>query len=388
MVIGVPKETFPGERRVALVPADLPALSRAGHGAVIERGAGEAACFPDAAYERAGARIAPERDEVFAAADLILQVRVCGANLLAGDADRSLLRAGQTVIGLCHPFTSATTARELAERGVTLFSMELMPRITRAQCMDALSSQSTVTGYKAALLAADTLPRLFPMLITAAGTIAAARVFVIGAGVIGLQAMATARRLGAVVQAYDVRAAAHDQVESVGAKFVDLGLEPAEAEGRGGYARALGDEFYGRQQEKLARVVGESDVVIATAFVPGAPAPRLVTRAAIAQMAPGSVVVDVAAPRGGNCELTRPGETIVHAGVTIHGPLNLPSTVPYHASQLYSKNVVTFLLYAMRPGAPGLDRRDEIVAETLVTCGGQVVHPRVREILGLGPLEG
>jgi NAD(P) transhydrogenase subunit alpha len=387
MVVGVPKETLPGERRVALVPADAAALTRAGLSVLIEAGAGDAAGFLDAAYAQAGASLATGRDEVFARAAVILQVRVCGANLLGRDADRSLLRQGQTVIGLCHPLTSAAAARELGQRGVTLFSMELMPRITRAQGMDALSSQSTIAGYKATLIAADTLPRIFPMLMTAAGTIAASRVFVIGAGVIGLQAIATARRLGAVVQAYDVRPAVRDQLQSVGARFVELKLEAAGAEDPGGYARALGEEFYRRQRELMTAVVAESDVVITTAFVPGSPAPRLITREAVERMSPGSVIVDVAAERGGNCELTRPGETIVHQGATIHGPLNLPSMVPYHASQLYSKNLVAFLLHLTRDGRLALDRSDEIIAGTLVTRDGEVVHPRVREALGLPATE-
>jgi NAD(P) transhydrogenase subunit alpha len=383
MVIGVPKETFPGERRVALVPADVAALHRAGLSVLVEAGAGAAACFPDTAYAQAGAKLAAARDEVFAGAEVVLQVRVCGANLVAGDADRTLLRDGQTVIGLCHPLTSAAAARELAERGITLLSLELMPRITRAQGMDALSSQSTIAGYKATLIAADTLPRIFPMLMTAAGTIAASRVFVIGAGVIGLQAIATARRLGAVVQAYDVRPAVRDQVQSVGAKFVELKLEAAGAEDAGGYARALGEAFYRRQQALLAEVVAESDVVISTAFVPGSPAPRLISREAVERMGPGSVIVDVAAERGGNCELTRAGQTIVHHGVTILGPINLPTMVPYHASQLYSKNLTALLRYLVKGGRLVLDRSDEIVAGTLVTHAGEVVHPRVREALGL-----
>jgi NAD(P) transhydrogenase subunit alpha len=384
MVIGLPAETYPGERRVALVPADVAALRRAGLEVVVEGGAGSRAGVPDASYVRAGATLAPDRAAVFGAAAVVLQVRVCGANLLAGDADRSLLRDGQAVIGLCHPLTSAAAARELAGRGVTLLSMELMPRITRAQCMDALSSQSTIAGYKAVLLAANALPRLFPMLMTAAGTVAAARVFVIGAGVIGLQAIATARRLGGVVQAYDVRPAARDQVESVGAKFLQLTLETRGAEDAGGYARALGEDFYRRQREMMTEVVAASDVVISTAFVPGAPAPRLIPRAAVEGMCPGAVIVDVAAERGGNCELTRPGETVIHGDVTVMGPVNLPAQVPYHASQLYSKNLVTFLLYLVKDRALALDPADEIVAGTLVTHRGEVVHPRVREALAAG----
>jgi NAD(P) transhydrogenase subunit alpha len=386
MILGVPKETFPGERRVALIPGDVPTLARAGMQVRVQTGAGVQAGFPDAAYRQAGATVVTTRAELFGEARVVLQVRVCGANPAEGDADRALLRSEQVVIGLCHPLSSAAVAQELARRGVTLFSMELMPRITRAQCMDALSSQSTISGYKAVLIAADTLPRMFPMMMTAAGTIAAARVFVVGAGVIGLEAIAVARRLGAVVQAYDVRPAAKDQVQSVGGRFVELQLETRGSEDAGGYARTMDEEFYLRQREVMKGVVAQSDVVITTAFVPGAPAPMLITREMVEGMAPGSVIVDVAAERGGNCELTRPGQTFVHRDVTIHGPINLPAGVPFHASQLYSKNVTNFLLQLLKSGELVLDRHDEIVAATLVTHGGEVVHPRVREALGLPAL--
>ena len=259
-----------------------------------------------------------------------------------------------------------------------------MPRITRAQSMDALSSMATVAGYKAVLLAADALPRMFPMLMTAAGTVAPARVLVIGAGVAGLQAIATARRLGAVVSGYDIRAAVKEQVESLGARFVVLDVEAAGAEDKGGYAKAMSEEFYRRQRELMAGVLAEQNVVITTAAVPGKKAPILITREMVARMAPGSVIVDIAAERGGNCELTRPGETVMTAGgVCIHGPVNLPSTIPYHASQMYAKNIATFLKYLIKDGKLALDREDEIVRETLVTHGGEVVHPKVRELLGL-----
>ncbi len=387
MVVGVPKETFPGERRVALVPALVPTLAKAGLEALIEAGAGEAAGYPDAAYRERRAGIAGRRAEVFASADVILQVRALGANPEAGRSDLALLRPDQVVIGLGEPLGAPEAAKELAERGVTAFALELLPRITRAQAMDALSSMATVAGYKAALLAAEALPRMFPMLMTAAGTLAPARVLVVGAGVAGLQAIATARRLGAVVEAYDVRPAVKEQVESLGAKFVELPLPAREAEDAGGYARALGEEFYRRQREVMTRVVAGSDVVITTAMVPGEKAPVLITGEMVAGMGPGSVIIDLAAERGGNCELTRPDETVVEHGVTILGPTNLPATVPYHASQMYAKNISTFLLHLVKDGTLVFNLEDEITRETLLTRGGEVVHPRVRKALGLGPGE-
>ncbi len=382
MKVGVPKETFPGERRVALVPAGVPPLAKAGLEVVVQAGAGEGAGYRDQEYAEKGASIAPSRAEVFAEADVVLQVRTLGANPEAGRADLDLVRPGQVLIGFCEPLLEARLAAELAEKGVTLLSMELMPRITRAQSMDALSSMATIAGYKAVLLAANTLPRMFPMLMTAAGTISPARVFVVGAGVAGLQAIATARKLGAVVEAYDVRPAVREQVESLGGKFVELELETAEAEDAGGYARELGEEFYQKQREMMLRVVAASDVVITTAAIPGRKAPVLVTRPMVEGMRLGSVIVDLAAERGGNCELTRAGETVEHGGVTILGPVNIPSTIPYHASQMYSKNITTFLLHLVRDGSLELDGEDEITAGTLVTRDGAVVHPRVKEALG------
>ncbi len=384
MIVGVPKETFPGERRVALVPAQLANLTRAGLEVVVQAGAGIEAGYTDEAYAERGARIVSGREEVFASADVVLQVRTLGANPEAGRADLELVRQGQVLIGFCEPLGAPELVAELAARGVTLFAMELMPRITRAQSMDALSSMATVAGYKAVLLAANTLPRMFPMLMTAAGTISAARVFVVGAGVAGLQAIATARRLGAVVEAYDVRPAVREQVESLGGKFVELELETGEAEDAGGYAKELGEEFYRKQREMMTRVVAESDVVITTASIPGKRAPILVTTTMVEGMRPGSVIVDLAAERGGNCELTRPGETVEHAGVTVIGPVNLPATVPYHASQMYAKNIATFLLHLVKDGKLEPDREDEITAGTLVAIGGEVVHPRVREALDAG----
>jgi NAD(P) transhydrogenase subunit alpha len=386
IVIGVPKETFPEERRVALVPAVLPSLTKAGMEVVLEAGAGVQAGFRDEEYAAKGVRVVSARAEIFAGAQIIVQVRACGANLHAGRADIGALRSGQALIGLCHPFSAADTAGQLAERGVALFSLELMPRITRAQSMDVLSSMSTIAGYKAVVLAADALTRMFPMLVTAAGTVIAARVFVIGAGVAGLQAIASARRLGAIVEAYDVRPAVREQVESLGAKFVEFALDTREAEGKEGYARELGEEFYRQQREKMAKVIAANDVVITTAVVPGRPAPKLITREMVAGMAYGSVIVDLAAEQGGNCELTRPGVTIVQNGVTIIGPINIASTVPFHASQMYARNLAAFLLHIVRNGELSLDTQDEITGSTLVTRDGEVIHPRVREFLGLPAL--
>ncbi|HEU5359946.1 MAG TPA: NAD(P) transhydrogenase subunit alpha, partial [Candidatus Deferrimicrobiaceae bacterium] len=345
MIVGVPKETFPGERRVALTPAVLPSLAKRGIQVAVESCAGTAAGYPDLAYEEKGAQIGKSRAELFQAAAVIVQVRALGANPEAGRADNDLLRDGQTVIGLCDPLSAPEALREPVERGVTVFSLELLPRITRAQSMDALSSMSTVAGYKAVLLAAAELPRMFPLLMTAAGTVFPARVFVVGAGVAGLTAIATAKRLGAVVEAYDVRAAVKEQVESLGAKFVELALPKESAETAGGYAKAQDEEFYRRQRETMSRVVSGSDVVITTAQVPGKKAPLLITGEMVAGMAPGSVIVDLASEQGGNCELTRPGETVSRHGVTVLGPVNLPATVPFHASQMYAKNVASFLLH-------------------------------------------
>jgi len=387
MIIGVPRESFPGERRVALVPAVIPTLTKAGCQVLVEAGAGEASLYHDPAYLEKGARIAASRAEVFAAADVVFQLLGHGANDKTGHADLELLRPGQALIAFLRPLGSPETVEEIAATGAMAFAIEFVPRITRAQNMDALSSMSTVAGFKAVLLAATTLPRMFPMLTTAAGSIPPARVLVVGAGVAGLQAIATARRLGGVVSAYDVRPAVKEQIQSLGARFVELPLETAGAEDALGYARAQDESFYQRQRELMARVVAESDVVITTAVVPGKKAPVLVTAEMVRGMAPGSVIVDLAAERGGNCELTRPHETIVEHGVTIIGPVNLASTVPYHASQMYARNILAFFLHLAKSGAIELNLEDEITRETLLTRGGEVVHPRVREALGLGPLE-
>jgi H+-translocating NAD(P) transhydrogenase subunit alpha len=377
MKVGIPKETWPGETRVAVIPAAVPGLLKAGLEVAVEAGAGTAAGFTDDMYRAQGAMLV-SRSDLFKAADIILQVR-------AIPADPSSLHTGQTVIGFADPLGAPEAIRTLAPTGINLFSMELMPRITRAQSMDALSSMATIAGYKAVLLAATTLPRMFPMLMTAAGTISPARVFIMGAGVAGLQAISTARRLGAKVEAYDVRPAVKEQVQSLGAKFVELPLESGDAEDKGGYAKAQDESFYKRQREMMLKVVAASDVVITTALIPGKRAPILLTTEMVEAMAPGSVVVDLAAERGGNCELTRPDEIVVHRGVSIVGPSNPPALVPYHASQMYSKNITTFLAHllgkdgASQPALP-INADDEITKETLLTRGGDVVHSRVRAL--------
>ena len=378
MKIGVPRESWPGEARVALIPAGVAALKKMGLDVAVEQDAGTRAGFTDAAYREAGADVV-SRADVFGSSDILVQVR-------SVPPDAALRRRGQTVIGFADPLGAPDGIRDLASRGITAFSMELMPRITRAQSMDALSSMATIAGYKGVLMAADHLPRMFPMLMTAAGTVASARVFIVGAGVAGLQAIATAKRLGAKVEAYDVRPAVKEQVQSLGARFVEMPLEAADAEDQGGYARAQDEAFYRRQREMMLRVVAGSDVVVTTALIPGKKAPTLLTREMVEAMAPGSVVVDLAAERGGNCELTKADETVVHNGVTILGPSNPPALVPYHASQMYSKNVTTFLAHLLgKDGArkPSLeiDAADEITRETLLARDGDVVHPRVKELL-------
>jgi NAD(P) transhydrogenase subunit alpha len=381
MIIGVPKETFPGERRVALAPHVLASLKKAGHDVLLEAGAGASAGYPDREYEEKGARLAAKRAEVFATADVIAQVRGLGANREAGRSDLDLMREKQIVAGLLDPFAAPDSVRDLAQRKVTAFSMDLIPRITRAQSMDVLSSQASIAGYKAVLIAASALPKMLPMMMTAAGTISAAHVFVIGAAVAGLQAIATARRLGAVVQAYDVRTAAKEAVASLGGKFVEIPMPEGEAEDKGGYAKAQSEEFLRRQREMMTNVIAASDVVITTALIPGRPAPVLVTSDMVRRMRPGSIIVDLAAERGGNCELTKPSETIVVDGVTIFGPTDLPSSVPHHASQMYARNMSTFLLHLLTDGGLRPDLDEEIVKETLVTKDGEIVHARVREAL-------
>ena len=385
MKVAVLKEGFPGERRVAVVPAGVPALVKAGLTVAVEAGAGAAAGFSDDDYRAAGAEIV-SRDEALAA-DVVLAIRTCGA---AGDGwadDRDRLRPGTVLVGLCDPLGGADACRDAASRGVSLFALELVPRITRAQSMDVLSSQANIAGYRAVIVAAAALPRILPMMTTAAGTLTPAKVLVLGAGVAGLQAIATAKRLGAQVSGYDVRPAVKEQVQSLGAKFVELPLETGSSEAAGGYAKAMGEEFYATQRELLGKVVADSDVVICTALIPGQKAPVLVTADMVRRMRPGSVIVDLAAERGGNCEGSRPDETVVVDGVTVLGPTNLPADVPFHTSQLYSKNVVTFLTHLVKAGLPNVAADDEICRDTLVARGGELVHPKVRERAGLPPLE-
>ena len=383
MIIGVPKESYPGERRVALVPLVIPTLTKAGFQVVVETGAGEQAGYPDLHYTEKGARIAANRAAVFAEADIIVQILCYGSNDVTGRTDLPLMRRGQVLIGFLRPMGSVEALQEIAGRGVTSFSVELIPRTTRAQSMDALSSMATICGYKAVLVAADRLPRMFPMLTTAAGTITPARVLVIGAGVAGLQAIATARRLGAVASAYDLRPAAKEQVQSLGGRFVELPVEAKDAQDERGYARAQDESFYQRQRELLGRVVRESDIVITAAVIPGKKSPVLVTREMVEGMAPGSVILDLAAERGGNCELTRTGEAVVEHGVTIIGAINLASGVSYHASQMYARNLTAFLQYLVKEGKLQLNMEDEIIRDTLVTQGGEIVNQRVRDFFSL-----
>jgi len=381
--IGVPRETYPGERRVALVPLVVPILTKAGFEVLVESNAGLQAGYPDAQYVEKGAQIVPSRSTLFGNADVIVQILCYGSNDVTGKEDLELLRRDQVLIGFLRPFGSREAIQQIADRGVTAFSVELVPRTTRAQSMDALSSMGTICGYKAVLIAADSHPRIFPMLTTAAGTITPARVFVIGAGVAGLQAIATARRLGAVASAYDLRPAAKEQVQSLGGRFVELPIEAKDAQDARGYARAQDENFYQQQRELLGRVVKESDVVITAAVIPGKTSPILVTEEMVKGMAPGSVIFDLASERGGNCELTKAGETIVKHGVTIIGAINVASGVPYHASQMYARNVTAFLLHLIKDQKLRLNLDDEIVRETLVTHGGAVVNQRVREFFGM-----
>jgi NAD(P) transhydrogenase subunit alpha len=380
MKAAIAHETFPGERRVALIPASVPALVKAGFEVLVQSDAGMAAGFSNRQYQEKGAKIIASRDELFAA-DVILQVRAAGANPLTGKDDLERYRPGQIVIGMADPLDNPQAAAEIAPRGVSLFALELLPRITRAQNMDVLSSQATVAGYRAVLLAATALPKMFPMLMTAAGTITPAKVFVIGAGVAGLQALATARRLGAVVSAYDVRPAVKEQIQSLGGKFIEMELETSQAEEKGGYAQQMDETFYRKQRELMAKVVAETDAVIATAAIPGKKSPLLITAQAVAGMAPGSVIVDLAAQRGGNCELSQADQTVDVNGVKIIAPLNLPSDVPTHASLMYSKNICNFLTYIVKEDKVVFNLDDEIIRDTLITRDGQVVNPRIQQLL-------
>jgi NAD(P) transhydrogenase subunit alpha len=372
MMVSIPKETRLGERRVALVPDLVPGLLRLGLEVVVQQGAGVAAGFPDAAYQEKGARVAPE---VLDQADVLLTVWA------PTPVEIERLKEGAVVIGLLEPLANAAGIRALAGRRVTAFALELMPRISRAQSMDALSAMSTVAGYKAVLIAAIHLPKFFPLLMTAAGTLSPARVLVIGAGVAGLQAIGTAKRLGAVVEAYDTRPAVKEQVESLGVKFLTLGLEATEAEAETGYARAQTEEFYQQQRQLMAKAVAAADVVITTAQVPGRRAPLLITEEMVRALRPGSVLVDLAAEQGGNCALTEAGQEVVRHGVLICGPLNLPSTVPLHASQMYARTVTNYFAHLVKDGRPHLDLHDELTRGPLVTHQGAVVHEQVRAFL-------
>jgi len=387
MIVGVPKESFPGERRVGLVPIVVPTLAKAGMEVIVEKGAGVEAGYPDSAFSDKGAKIVADRAAVFSAADIVVQVLCYGSNERVGKSDLPLMRRDQVLIGFLRPMGSVEILQEIAGTGVMSFSVELIPRTTRAQSMDALSSMGTICGYKAVLIAADILPKLFPMMTTAAGTITPARVLVIGAGVAGLQAIATARRLGAVVSAYDLRPAVKEQVQSLGGRFVELPIEAQGAQDARGYAKAQDETFYARQRELMKQVVGQSDVVISTAVVPGKKAPVLVTAEMVRGMAPGSVIVDLAAERGGNCELTQPEKTVVEHGVSVVGEINLASRVPYHASQMYARNVTAFLQHIVKKGQLEINTEDEITRETLLTRGGEIVQSRVREFFSLPALQ-
>ncbi|WP_461210284.1 Re/Si-specific NAD(P)(+) transhydrogenase subunit alpha [Desulfocurvus sp. DL9XJH121] len=382
MIAAVPKETFPGERRVALVPAVVPQLAKAGFEVLVQSGAGVPAGFPDQAYVDKGATLVAERAELFSRADVLLMVRTPGANPSHGAQDLALIKPGQIVVGHADPLGDPSQSEAVARTGAVLFAMELIPRITRAQSMDVLSSMATLAGYQAVLLAAAALPKMFPMMMTAAGTIAPAKVFIVGVGVAGLMAIAQARKLGAVVEAYDVRPAVKEQVQSLGAKFVEMELDSGGSEDKGGYAKAMDEAFYAKQRELMTRVVAGSDVVITTAAVPGRKAPVLVTAPMVEGMQHGSVIVDLAAATGGNCELTKADEIVITGnGVTVIGPTDLPSQMCGDASRMYSKNIVTMLLNMTEDGAVNIDKDDEIVAGTMVTRDGKVVHPMLLEKL-------
>lgn len=386
MIVSIPKETLPGEKRVAVIPANVQALIKKGLEVLVEQGAGEQAGYPDAAYAEVGAKMV-DRQEVFARGDIVLQVQSFGANRKTASADLGLLRQGQIIIGAMDPLSNPENARELAARGVTALALELVPRISRAQSMDILSSMATLSGYKSVLIGAMLLPRIFPMMMTAAGTLSASRVFIMGAGVAGLQACATAKRLGAIVEATDVRPAAAEQIVSVGAKPVFPELDTKGSEGKGGYAKEQSEDFLRRQRELMTEVVARSDIVITTAAVPGAKSPILVTEEMVKAMKPGSVIVDLAAERGGNCELTKLNETLVAHGVTIVGPENVPSSVPANASQLLGKNVETLLnLLITDDCALNLDFEDEIFRDTVIAHQGGVPQARMRDLLGMPPL--
>ncbi|MBW3533974.1 MAG: Re/Si-specific NAD(P)(+) transhydrogenase subunit alpha [Gemmatimonadetes bacterium] len=378
MKVAVLAESRPGERRVAIVPGTLRELSKAGVEVTVVRGAGVAAGFPDREYEEAGAALAPDAGSALRGAHVVVKVQP------PTDEELRALPRGGVLVSLMNPLGDVEAVRRAADAGLTCFALELIPRTTRAQSMDVLSSQATVAGYKAALMGADHLPKLLPMLMTAAGTIRPGKVLVLGAGVAGLQAIATARRLGAKVEAFDVRPAVKEQVQSLGATFLETEHEVA-AEGEGGYAKELSEEQHRKELELIAGAVVDADVVITTAQIPGRPAPVLITEAMLDTMRPGSVVVDLASETGGNCEATRMGETVERNGVKVLGPVNLPATVPYHASQMFSKNVATFLKELLDEGELALDFDNDVVGPTCLVHGGEVRNARVRDALGLGP---
>jgi NAD(P) transhydrogenase subunit alpha len=384
MLIGVPREIASGERRVALVPEVVSQLTRAGHRVVVERGAGLRAGFTDEAYRAVGCDLADSVEEIYSTAQMILKVQRPG-RAEVGEAELDQMKEGSILIGLLQPSGDPSLFQQLAERQIIGCSMELVPRTTRAQMMDALSSQSTVAGYKAALLAANALQKFFPMLMTAAGTVRPARVLVIGAGVAGLQAIATARRIGAVVEAFDTRPVVKEQVQSLGAKFVELDLHGEDAQDAGGYARELSKDHIRREKELIHKRALQSDVIITTALIPGKPAPMLVEAETVAAMQPGSVIVDLAGEQGGNCELSVPGETVVRHDVTIIAPLHISSELAFHASQMYAKNVAALVVLLAPKGELNLNFSDDIIDAVCVTAGGEIRHAPTRQRLGMSP---
>src|SRR3954469_4172837 len=387
MLIGVPREIASGEKRVALVPEVVAQLTRAGHRIIVERDAGLRAGFTDDAYRAAGCDLIDRPVDIYSAAQMILKVQRPAREESSGEAELEMMKAGTVLIGLLQPSGDPSLFQQLAERGITACSMELVPRTTRAQMMDALSSQSTVAGYKAVLLAANSLQKFFPMLMTAAGTVRPARVLVIGAGVAGLQAIATARRIGAVVEACDTRPVVKEQVQSLGATFVELDVHLEDAQDAGGYARELSERHIKREQELIHNRAKQADVIITTALVPGKPAPMLVSAETVRAMRPGSVIVDLAGEQGGNCELTVPGETVVRHDVTIISPLHISSDLAYHASQMYAKNVAALVALMAPKGELNLNFSDDIIDAVVVTANGDGRHEPTRRRLGLPPLK-
>ncbi|HKQ50289.1 MAG TPA: Re/Si-specific NAD(P)(+) transhydrogenase subunit alpha [Phycisphaerae bacterium] len=381
MKIAIPKPTSEGETRVALIPESVAKLTKAGLEVLVQAGAGRPASYADADYEKSGARVVTDAEALYGEADAVALVHP------PGEADIAHLRSGTILISVLNPLVRHDLVGTLADRGVCAISLDLVPRITRAQAMDVLSSMSSIAGYKAVVLAAATLGRIFPMMMTAAGTIKPARVLILGAGVAGLQAIATAKRLGAVVEAFDVRPVVKEQVESLGARFVIVEAPAEDAQDKGGYAKEMSEAYKQKQKETIHQHVKECDVAISTALIPGKPAPKLITAEMVRDMRLGSVIVDLASEAGGNCELTRPGENVVDNGVTIMGPKNLPASVPYHSSQMFSRNLTAFLLNMTKDGRIEFNMEDEIVRDTLVTRDGQVVNARVRQGMGLAALE-